>query len=417
MRFRAGRSGRGEAVLPASKKFLGLGRGLSYDRRVQRREFLFAGGRAALGFGVLSLSACSPRTPTAPKDAVLESLVAAWEAGIPQWLQESKMPAVSIAIVRNGHFAWQRAFGVKDTGTNEPVDVNTAFAACSDTKPVFAYGVLKLCEKGVLALDTPLTQYTTRRITADPRIERITTRHVLNHTTGFPNWRQGKDLPIEFDPGSRNQYSGEGFSYLQSVVEEITHKSFVDFMHDDVLKPLGMTASRVTYEEGTDYARRVARRHDQNGKRIPDNLVTPQERVEGTARYGAAAMLMTTPTDYATFLLEFLDPKPADAFRLTDASRAEMLRPQVKKTDTTWQGLAWHLEQNEGIPRLFSHAGQADGWYCLSAGCTERRSGLMVMLNGDAYVPFLMKMLASPTGPPVKPEALWSEFAKRFFAA
>ena len=327
------------------------------------------------------------------------------------------MPAVSIAIIRGGQLAWRRAFGVKDTGTNEPVDLDSVFAACSDTKPVFAYGVLKLCEKGVLNLDTPLTKYTARRITADPRIERITTRHVLTHTTGFPNWRQGKDLPIEFDPGSRNQYSGEGFSYLQSVVEEITHKSFVDFMHDDVLKPLGMTASRVSYEEGTDYARLVARRHDKDGKRIPDSSVTPQKRAEDLARYGAAASLATTPTDYATFLLEFLKPKPADAARLTDASRAEMLRPQVKKTDTTWEGLSWHLEQNEGIPLLFTHAGQADGYYCLTAGCTERRSGLMVMLNGDAYVPFLMKMLANPAGPPVEPQALWSEFAKRFFAA
>lgn len=326
------------------------------------------------------------------------------------------MPAVSIAIIRDGRLAWRRAFGVKDTDTNEPADLNTAFAACSDTKPVFAYGVLKLCEKGVLDLDTPLTKYTTRRITADPRIERISTRHVLNHTTGFPNWRQGKDLPIEFDPGSRNQYSGEGFSYLQSVVEQITRKSFVDFMHDDVLKPLGMTASRVTYEEGTAYARLVARRHDQNGKRIPDNPVTSQERAEGIARYGAAAMLMTTPSDYATFLLEFLDRKPADAFRLNDASRAEMLRPQVKKTDTTWAGLAWHLEQIEGIPMLFSHAGQDAGYYCLAAGCTERRSGLMVMLNGDTYVPFLMKMLANPTGAPLAPQTIWPEFAKRFFA-
>ena len=130
-------------------------------------------------------------------------------------------------------------------------------------------------------------------------------------------------------------------------------------MHDDVLKPLGMTASRVTYEEGTDYARHVARRHDQNGKRIPDNPVTPQKGAEDITRYGAAAMLMTTPTDYATFLLQFLDPNPADAFRLNDASRAEMLRPQVKKTDTTWEGLAWHLEQIDGIPLLFSHTGQA----------------------------------------------------------
>ena len=216
------------------------------------------------------------------------------------------------------------------------------------------------------------------------------------------------------DRGTR--YSGEGFGYLQSVVEEITHKSFVDFMHDDVLKPLGMTASRVAYEEGTAYARQIARPHDKNGKRFPDNPVTPQKRAEDIARYGAAASLMTTPADYATFLLEFLNPKPADAFRLNDASRAEMLRPQVKKTDTTWEGLSWHLEQNEGIPMLFTHAGSANGWYCLTAGCTERRSGLMVMLNGDTYVPFLMKMLANPTGPPVEPQALWSEFAKRFFA-
>ena len=389
---------------------------LAYDGRVQRREFLVDGGRAALGVGALCLSACSSRSSSPRKDAVLESHVAAWEAGIPQWLQETKMPAVSIAIVRDGKLAWRRAFGVKDTGTNEPVDVNTAFAACSDTKPVFAYGVLKLCEKGVLDLDTPLTKYTTRRITADPRIERITTRHVLNHTTGFPNWRQGKDLPIEFDPGSRNQYSGEGFSYLQSVVEEVTHKSFVDFMHDDVLQPLGMTASRVTFEEGTDYARQFARRHDVNGKRIPDNPVTPQERAKNIARYGAAAMLSTTPTDYATFLLEFLDPKPANGFRLNDASRAEMLRPQVKKTDTTFGGLAWHLEQIEGIPMLFSHAGQDAGYYCMTSGCVERRSGLMVMLNGDTYVPFLVKMLANPSGPPSPAETLWPDFAKRFFA-
>lgn len=326
------------------------------------------------------------------------------------------MPGVSIAIVRGGRLAWQGAFGVKDAGTNEPVDINTAFAACSDTKPVFAYGVLKLCERGVLDLDTPLTKYTTRRITADPRIERITTRHVLSHTSGFPNWRQGRDLPIEFDPGSRYQYSGEGFSYLQSVVVEITHKSFVDFMHDDVLKPLGMTASRVAYEEGAAYARQVAQGHDQNGKRFPDNPVTPQKRAEDLATYGAAAALKTTPTDFATFLLEFLDPKPANAFRLNETSRAEMLRPQVKKTDGTWEGLAWALEQHEGTSMLFTHSGQASGWYCMAAGSAERRSGLMVMVNGDTYVPFLLKMLANPSGPPSPPEKIWPDFANRFFS-
>ena len=69
------------------------------------------------------------------------------------------MPAVSIAIIRGGRLAWRRAFGVEDTSTNEPVDIDSAFAACSDTAG-FAYGVLKLWEKGVVNLDAPLTKYT-----------------------------------------------------------------------------------------------------------------------------------------------------------------------------------------------------------------------------------------------------------------
>jgi CubicO group peptidase (beta-lactamase class C family) len=385
---------------------------------VQRREFLLDGGRAALGVGALFLSACSSRTANAPKDAFLESLVAAWEAGIPQWLHDTKMPAVSIAIIRDGQLAWQRAFGVKDTGTNEPVDNDTVFAACSDTKPVFAYGVMKLCENGVLNLDTPLTKYTSRRIAADARIGLIMARHVLSHTTGFPNWRQGPDLPIQFTPGSKYEYSGEGFSYLQSVVEGITGRSFEDFMRNNILVPSGMTSSRVSWDP--DYGRQIAKPHDENGKRIAGKHVTPpsgSEQAEGVARYGAAAMLLTTPTDYARFLLEFLNPKPADNFRLNDASRREMLRPQFTKTDAAWEGLAWALEQHEGTSMLFTHAGQDAGYYCFTAGSTERRSGLMVMLNGDTYVPFLMKMLANPSGPPSRAETLWADFAKRFFAA
>jgi CubicO group peptidase (beta-lactamase class C family) len=98
-----------------------------------RRDFLIESGRAVLGLSALSVSACSlgPRNSAEPKDAFLESLAAGWEAAIPHWLQETKMPAVPIAIIRDGRLASRRAFGVKDTGTNEPVDLDTVFAACS----------------------------------------------------------------------------------------------------------------------------------------------------------------------------------------------------------------------------------------------------------------------------------------------
>jgi CubicO group peptidase (beta-lactamase class C family) len=385
---------------------------------VQRRTFLVESSRAALGLGALAYSACASHTQNTPKDPFLESLVGHWEASIPKWLSETKMPAVSIAIIRDGQLSWRRAFGVKDTGTNEAVDNDSVFAACSDTKPVFAYGVVKLCEKGVLNLDTPLTKYTSRRVTADPRVELITARHVLSHTTGFPNWRQEKELPIQFAPGSQYQYSGEGFSYLQAVVEEITGKSFETFMLENVLTPLGMTSSFITWDMNS--VRQIAKPHDESGTRIAGKYVTPptgSEAAEGMARYGAAAMLMTTPTDYAKFLLEFVSPKPADDFRLNGASRSEMLHPQFTKNNRAWEGLAWALEQHDGTPMLFTHAGQDAGYYCFTAGSTEQRSGLMVMLNGDAYVPFLMAMLANRSGPPATPQTIWPAFAKRFFAA
>jgi CubicO group peptidase (beta-lactamase class C family) len=247
---------------------------------MDRRSFLVESSLATLGLSSLSLPGLShAMQATAPsRDAFLESLVAWWEAGIPKWLQESRMPAVSIAIVRDGRLAWRRAFGVKDTGTNEPVDVNSVFAACSDTKPVFAYGVLKLAEKGVINLDTPLVKYTKRRVTSDPRVELITARHALSHTTGFPNWRQTPELPIQFTPGSQYQYSGEGFSYLQSVVLEITGQSFERFMLDNILVPLGMTSSGITWDMNS--VKQIAKPHDKDGKRIAGQYVTPPSGAE-----------------------------------------------------------------------------------------------------------------------------------------
>ena len=69
-----------------------------------------------------------------------------------------------------------------------------------------------------------LTTYTSDRfLDGDPRLDRITARHVLAHTSGFQNWRSAKDpLKIHFTPGEKYLYSGEGYSYLQSVVTQLT---------------------------------------------------------------------------------------------------------------------------------------------------------------------------------------------------
>jgi CubicO group peptidase (beta-lactamase class C family) len=115
---------------------------------------------------------------------------------------------------------------------------------------------------------------------------------VLSHRTGFPNWRgDGNPLLIHFTPGERFSYSGEGFVYLQRVVEKIEGKPLENVMSDLVFTPLGMTSS--SYVWRPDFDQRTATGHDSDGN--PQDLWKPKEA-------GAASTLNTTAYDYALFV-------------------------------------------------------------------------------------------------------------------
>ena len=240
-------------------------------------------------------------------------------------------------------------------------------------------------------LDTPLTRYTsTRFLEGDPQLNLITAHHVLTHTTGFPNWRNNREpLAIQFTPGTKSLYSGEGFHYLQSVVEEVTRQPFTEFMRVNILEPFGMTSSRFVWDAA--YARRVARPHDQNGNVIEERPQTAAEAAAGLAMFGAAAMLHTTAADYARFLLEILNPKPADAFRLNERNWQAYTRPQFKRDDVSSRSLGWVVTEVPGVS-FFTHAGSAPGWNCDVRASVARKSALIIMANGDSFLPFFEKL-------------------------
>jgi CubicO group peptidase (beta-lactamase class C family) len=169
------------------------------------------------------------------------------------------------------------------------------------------------------------------------------------------------------------------------VVEEVTRQPFAEFMRVNILEPFGMKSSRFVWDGA--YARRVATPHDKTGKPIETKPKTASEMAADLAVYGAAASLSTTPADYARFLLEILDPKPADAFRLDESSRREYLRPQFKRDEISSSSLGWVVAQFNGLTS-FTHAGSAAGWNCESFASTDRKSGIVIMTNGDSFQPF-----------------------------
>ncbi|MGB7844673.1 MAG: serine hydrolase [Candidatus Acidiferrum sp.] len=241
--------------------------------------------------------------------------IAALQRRMPELLKDGTVPGLSVALIRGGRTYWVHGFGVRDVKTGQPVTEETIFEAASLSKPVFAYGVLKLVDQGTLDLDTPLTKYLPKPyIDGDARLDKITARYVLSHRTGFPNWRSdGNPLTIHFAPGERFSYSGEGFVYLQKVVEQLTGKALNDYMTEAVFQPLGMKSSSYVWRD--DYDARTALGHDAAGQAGEKNK--PKEA-------NAAASLHTTAGDYALFLEAVLN-----GTGLNRRTLQEMERPQI----------------------------------------------------------------------------------------
>jgi CubicO group peptidase (beta-lactamase class C family) len=336
------------------------------------------------------------------------------EKRLPVLLEEFRVPGLSLAIIRNSKIAWKRGFGVRDRASQARVDTHTVFSAQSMSKPVFAYAVMKLCEERALSLDTPLTEYTPEHfLEGDPRLELINARKVLSHTTGLPNLRgRNEPLKINFTPGEKWSYSGEGYFYLQSVITRLRGRTdpkdcrkyeadlsvcatdFDGYMKSHILRPFGMASSGYLWTQ--QLAKVMARPHDENGNPLPYRKPTRED----VARYGAMGGLLTTPSDFADFLIEIIAPKPPNNYRLAADSLQEMVRPQVKvpsvEIASSW-ALGWqvlHTEHGDFI----AHGGDGRGFHSMSVASLRRRTGFVVMTNGENGWQIIQKHLMTEIG-------------------
>ena len=287
--------------------------------------------------------------PTVAVDAPTGTRIAqTLESRIPDLMEKALIPGLSICVIDGSEIAWCGAFGVTDSGASRPVGATTAFQAASLSKPVFAYTVLRLVDREVLDLDRPLVEYVGLERARDlhlgggfddPRVEKITARMVLTHTSGFPNWRQHGELTMLFEPGDRFSYSGEGFGLLQHVVEEITDTTLEDLVHTHAFEPLRMTNS--TYTAANIDLSDYAWPHD--GAGVPDPRPDDLEARLAKARPHAAASLTTTATDYARFLIALVN-----GTGLEPTTFSELVRPQSAVTEdgeVSW-GLGTGLERS-----------------------------------------------------------------------
>ena len=201
-------------------------------------------------------------------------------------LTSSQEPGAAVLVAKDGGVAFERGYGVTNLRTGQGIDGRTNFRLASVTKPFTAAAVMLLAGDGKLRYEDSLTD-----IFPDfPEYGRtITIRHLLNHTSGLPDYEDlmppaDPALPMEqvqikdagvfdllkrqnfgkFAPGTRWAYSNSGYVLLGLVVEKVSGRAFAEFLHDRIFARLKMTGT-VAYERGKNDVPNRAFGHSSDG--------------------------------------------------------------------------------------------------------------------------------------------------------
>jgi len=259
-----------------------------------------------------------------------------------------KPPGMVVALVVDGELRWSKAWGARDLAQGQPAGLDTVFRIASLTKSFTAMSVLRLRDAGKLSLEDPAENYLPElaRLRYPTRDSpRITVRHLLSHSAGFPEDNPWSDLHLDLGddafeamlrrglsfsnaPGTAYEYSNDAFALLGRMVQRVSGQRFPEYLTEQVLRPLGMTASVWKREEvppqrlALGYGHRAAA----PGPELPGGF--HEEPQLGPGAHGAASGLYTSIRDlarYAAFQLDAWPPRDdPETGPLSRASRREM---------------------------------------------------------------------------------------------
>ncbi|HEY1193275.1 serine hydrolase [Flavobacterium sp.] len=287
-----------------------------------------------------------------------------------KWLKENNIPTLGLGIISDGKLKQIKTFGKLKRDVSAPY--NTIWNVASLTKPVTAMVALKLVSQGKWDLDEPLDHYwIDPDIAKDPNHKLLTTRIILSHQTGFPNWRsfnESKKLDFKFKPGTKYQYSGEGFEYLRRALEKKFRKTLDQLASELVFEPFKMNDSQLIWNDKIDLTR-YAINYDKDG-----NAYEPTKNKS----VNAADDLLTTIEDYGRFLSNVMNGEG-----LSKKVFDDMISHQVQTKKDKYFGLGFEIYDLGNENYALSHGGADQGVQTIFILLPKTKQGLIIFTNVD----------------------------------
>ncbi|MFO8145968.1 MAG: serine hydrolase [Gillisia sp.] len=329
------------------------------------------------------------------------------------WTIESRMkhygvPGVSIAVIKDYKIAWIKSYGVMDKESQLPVTPQTLFQAASISKPVTAYGALKLVDQNKVELDENVNTYLKSWKLTDNEFttkKKVTLKNLLNHSAGITvhgflgyssdlpvptllEVLEGKDpanspaIFVDKIPEDGFRYSGGGYTVLQQMMMDVEEKSFPKLMDELVLAPLEMSSSTFNQPLPNAQLKLAATGY------LPDGSMTKGKR--HTYPEMAAAGLWTTAEDLAKFTINIQQTlKGKNDIVLPQTMTEKMLTPFVE--DFTGLGFFLHKKSNEVY---FGHGGWDEGFSSELIAHKEKGYGVVILTNSN-HPDFISELIRS----------------------
>lgn len=322
-------------------------------------------------------------TPTTgPTPAELAAAVDSIAASI---LEQSGVPSASVAVVRGARTEYTKAYGAANLDPMVPATPEMRYAIGSISKQFTAAAVLFLQQEGKLSLEDKVAKWYPELTRADE----ITIRQLLTHTSGYSDFwphdyvptmmqtaidpdsviHRWAGAPLDFEPGTKWEYSNTNFVLAGRIVEKITGMSLFDFLEERVFGPLGMTTV-VNFDQG----------------KMTSSDPTPYRRFglgpmrpalpEGSGWMLGAAELAMTPADLARWDISLMRENLLDPESYRALERDQLLANGLP----TGYGLAVSVGQMSGH-RLVAHSGEVSGFVSNNYVFPDDSAAVVVLTN------------------------------------
>ncbi len=346
---------------------------------------------------------------------ILDNVVAVKFEGkpIPVWeekealsdlMKQFNVPGIGIVLINNFEIEWSKFIGVQDLNSKIEVNSQTLFEAASTTKTIVTVAALHLVEKGLIDLETDVNVYLKDWKIPENEFtknEKVTLKRLLTHKAGINrpesmyDFEEGSSptllnvlngqspakndpVVVEFEPGSKHQYSNLGYDIIQKLLEDVSGKPLGQLIKEVIFDPLSMNNSSLDSPLPKDLKKRAILHHTAEGE-VKGKGLHPSAFAHGN--------LSCNPIDLAKFAIEIMQAYQGKSEKILSQEMTKNMLESYKSFGPTEfmgitdQVLGFFLMKNDKNTFFLLPGSNAPGANCMFLGSPLTGQGAVLMTN------------------------------------